>query len=164
MRRWMTGWTLAALVAAVVSFGGMGSALAQPFDDSEDEINSRQEKPGITERLRQWFEGERQAMKERAEERGQARPARRGLLNALAEAYRAGYTDGYHDAVEDHMSLMRGPEQRPALERGLTPLQRERFRSAMRDRIRSNLRQPVEEFDMQQPFEQGPQRQGPQEY
>ena len=160
MRRWMTGWTVAALVAAVVSFGGIGSALAQPFDNSEDEVNSRQEKPGITERLRQWFEGERQAMKERAEERSQARPARRGLLNALAEAYRAGYADGYHDAVEDHMSLMRGQEQRPALERGLTPLQRERLRSAMRDRIRSNLRPPVEQFDRQQPFEP----QGPQEY
>jgi len=161
MRRWIRGWMLAALVAAVVSLGGVGSATAQPNNDSGDQAEARREKPSFTERLRQWFEGERQAMKERAEERGQARRARRELPSVLAEAYRAGYADGYQDAVEDHLSLMLGEEQRPDRQRGLTPRQREQLREAMRDRMRSNLRPPVERFDMRQPLEE---HRGPHEF
>lgn len=160
MQRWMIGWMSAALVMAVVGFGGMSSATAQPNKDSGDQAEARQEKPSLTERLRQWFEGERQSMKERAEERGQTRRhARRDWLRDLSEAYTAGYADGYQDAIQDHLSLMLGEEQ--ALERGLSPRQRERLRGEMRDQMRSALRPPAGEFDRQPPHAEQPE---PQEY
>lgn len=155
MRSWTTRWALVSLLAVVVSVGNASSASAQFFggDDRDETRPSRrqQERPGLTERLRQWFEEEREAWRQRPrdQERMQAQRDRRPALGILYAAYLAGYLDGYHDAIDDHLALLlddqepRGDQPRMAPKRGLSPSDREQFRRSVQDRIRSQIQRPA---------------------
>jgi hypothetical protein len=157
MRSWTTRWALVSLLAIAVSAGSASWASAQLFggDDREETRPSQrqQERPGLTERLRQWFEAEREAWQQRPREQArlQAQRERRAAIGILYAGYLAGYLDGYHDAIDDHLSLLvdnqeprGGPPARMIPQRpGLSPRDREQFRRSVQQRIRSQIQPPA---------------------
>lgn len=157
MRSWMRRWALASTLVVAVGVGSVRSASAQFFDDSRDREETRPaqtqpDRPGMTERLRQWFEGERESRQQlaRDQQRMQSQRERRRALSVLNAAYVAGYLDGYQDAINDHLILLLDEQERQGIkrrmapeQRGLSPRDREQFHRSLREQFRGRVQRPV---------------------